>query len=79
MRVVGLVGVMALQSRATFHLQRRSRLDKLAGKAVGLMYGVQAGLPVGWMVVATRDVPMGLPVGLLVDTLELVTAVAWSA
>jgi hypothetical protein len=65
----GLVGVAALQSCAACCLQWHLQLAILAGNVVGLMPGAQAGLPVDSMVVATRGVLMGLPVGLLVGNL----------
>jgi hypothetical protein len=69
MHGVRLVVVVALHSCVARRLRRRSRLDELAGKVVGLMPGAQVGFPVGFLVVATRGVLMGLPVGLLVGTL----------
>jgi hypothetical protein len=79
MHGVGLVGVTALQSHAACCLQRRSRLEKLADKVVGLMPSVQAVLPVDSIVVATRGALMGLLLGLLVGALGTGDAVAWSA
>ncbi len=70
MRGVGLVEIPALQSHAACHFWMRSRLDELAGKAVGLMPGTQPGLPVGLLVVSRNVALMGFPVGLLVGTLR---------
>jgi hypothetical protein len=66
---VRLVGDGELQSHAACCLQRHLHLDKLAGKVVGLMNGMQAGLSAGSMVVATRGALMGPPVGLLLGIL----------
>jgi hypothetical protein len=69
MRRVGLVGAMALQSRLACHNQKHLYLDKLAGKVVGLMLGLQAGLPLELLVVLMRGTLVGLQVVLLVGTL----------
>ncbi len=71
MRGVGLVGVAALHSHAACCLQWHLRLDKLAGKVVGLLPVALTGLPVDSMVVAIKGALMGLPAGLLVDTLGI--------
>ncbi len=63
MRVVGLVGVMALCSRVACRLRWRLHLDDLAANVVGWLLGS--------MVVVTRSMLMGLPVGISVGTLKI--------
>ncbi len=63
MRMVGLVGVMALRIHVGCRLGWHSCLDESAGNVVDLLLDL--------IVVATMGALMGLPVGFLVGTLRI--------